>query len=595
MIALLRALPFLLLAPFALAFVASSWLGILRGRWELLSFDPWRIHDAYFRIGSLSAVLYDQNGHRPVIPGLLYKLDLHCFGATNLFLVVIGLASITAGLAVASWLVWQDREIARRSRAAAIGFLWIAVFWLGNNRNLVHGNEVPFVGLPVLLIAVAGCGLHRIVRPAPEGRAGPAWGPIAATAGACWAASFCHGVGLGLSLAVVVAALILRAPRRAIIALSGSAAATFAIYFFVLPRALGERLPPNQPSFAMPGLLWNALNWLGAPIVHTIAMPGEVHPWSPEDQRSSAIALGAVTASIALGMLVISALRPRRASPCEPWALLCVLIGGGMALQVAILRQQHLELWPQIFHAGHYLIWICLLWSGLFALAAGRLGLPHSTPRVHAKLWIHGALALLLGCAFVPTQLRAPATFQHFKVRILEASLGVALDVEDPVERKTILFHDLELIRRVAAHLRSQELAMFRWPESKLIGSRIEEQSDIAAPEPLHGRVDAVEPIASQSSRGARFHGWAIPRTPSRSAVRVLAVAPSGIVAGAARFTRPHPKLAAAHRFPDQDALIGFRGYIKDYDPALDYRFFVVLEGESIPVEIRAPARPRAP
>src|SRR5450755_632531 len=186
--------------------------------------DQFRLNLRYLTIPFPESVLLLENGHRPVLPGLVRLAELNWFRGTQLLQALT--SWVAAAVVVAMLLLAVKRDLRGNSVLVASGICAICslLVWNANARMFIHAYEAMHVFYVTLFAMVA---IHCAMR-APDTGAWTWWvGSIVA----CVAATFSFGVGFA-SFAAVAAVTVLRrcAPRNFLVILI-AALATFLIYY----------------------------------------------------------------------------------------------------------------------------------------------------------------------------------------------------------------------------------------------------------------------------------------------------------------------------------------------------------------------------
>ena len=424
--------------------------------------DPWRFVAKYLAEPFPGNLLRVDNGHCEVLPELVRYLDLMwCNGDQSL---QIGAGVVVALVVVAAVCSWARRD--------AVGAWWpaafcVGVFWLGNGRKLAHGNECVPLFLILLLIAT---GLRLAGRPV-GGRGLVALVLLGITA------TFTFGSGIACFVAFGAAMWMRRAERREWLALTAAGVTTLLTFLALASHqvhagslALGDRI-----------VVW--LHWLGAPFVsaasplldpvHAMRQPALVRAvaepiagWSQATFGDSATASYPAVAVGGVGVvwLLWATWRHRRNGGAELQRLALGIAWFSIAVGVlvAAVRLDYFRQRPDQIVSARYLPWSILLWTGL---VMAHVAAPARSALVRA--WSVLTFALLL----LPSQVwnaRAAFRLQQTAERTaLGAAIGV-LDVEFQLVESQLVD-----VQEALPLLQQAGLAMFAWPETKLLGQRV--------------------------------------------------------------------------------------------------------------------------
>lgn len=478
-------------------FVLAALYALSVASWTTIAFDQWRIYDDYFALEFPQNVLASQNGHHPILPGLLFLADIHWFGAHNYLLNILGLALAVTSASCWSWIILRDPELVRPVRWMSTGVVWLLLFWLANNRTLGHGNESvhAFPVLGGLILAVWALLQSRTTR-ASGARSGVAFGVVAVVG--CSVATFSFGLGLVTWPIVFGLAVILRSSLGFLLTLAGGTGAAALLLLFGLPA--GKATPPEASRISLVEISVDAATWLGSPIFHSLE-PLDI---AGADLRVGVLApaLGAIGLAVGLATFCVVALRGRRSSDLEIWTLAVLGLGIGGAFLVSLARASYFDLLPNQRVAPRYLLWPCIFWIGaLTALAINGSRLRRSR-KIALSLW--GALVVLLPVALLPSH--SAKHLEHAKLRLQDASLGLALGIQNP-DVTGILFRRPAVLHRVAERLRAAELGVFAGPTSEEVGVPLSTLYRIDPQSPFTGIKTEARPIPNGQELAVRFEG----------------------------------------------------------------------------------------
>ena len=125
----------------AAVFVGTGLLALYHLGFRRPMWDQYRSYQLLLEAPFPGNVLQSENGHRPIFPNLLKLLDLSVDGGRQDVLLFCGglFALLTFGLCAMT--VWRERSLPLLWRAAGVLARRWPLFWLGNARMLLHGNE----------------------------------------------------------------------------------------------------------------------------------------------------------------------------------------------------------------------------------------------------------------------------------------------------------------------------------------------------------------------------------------------------------------------------------------------------------------------
>lgn len=249
---------------FVVAFVALTVVGIVRYYSPVPIGDYWEGYLGFYadlREGNYWAWVSQFTEHRPVLPRVLYWLDIQYFGGRSVFLIFANLLMLSGVVVV---LVAYLRRVADRNAPrilVAATICIIAVSWL-QRPNLSSG----FYGAQwFMIMLVALLAFYWLAR----ARERPRYFLLALLAGFASAWTMANGI-LVLPVLVVLAVCIGLQPMRVAV-LAIAAVAAIALYFvgYVQPQIHGE--PWAAVTGDQIGTLQYMLGYLGSPFFHIVS------------------------------------------------------------------------------------------------------------------------------------------------------------------------------------------------------------------------------------------------------------------------------------------------------------------------------------
>lgn len=580
----------------ALASAATLWLwttlvAIANFAFRYPAFDQFRLYPDYLGRPFPDSAIQVENGHRPILPALVRLAEIHWFSADQTLQIVVGAGAALLALALIVATVMREHEIPALTRVAACALAVMALFWLGNARMLMHGNELVHTYF-VVLFAVLGV----LAVDAARRHRSTLWMSLAGAS--CLAATFSFGTGMASFGAVLVLGVILRLRARDMAIPAVLLAAAVAVYLLGLPGSGGVR---GALQFDPTSNLATLARWLSAPWMRAwlgLAEP-PIESWLQSSLLSTRLGHALVTsarwlsapfgveAARQIGLIVGGAgvaaflsiaLHAWRAGKqlgtMRVLALGLSIFALGAAVIVCFARLRSFELSPNQVFADRYLPWSCLFWLGL-ALYTGGGAKPRSALRP-TGLAVAAALTMLILAPSHRAMAGWSATVsRHIQQSAVAAQLGIwdakRFPDNDDARREHV---DASL-----SLLRQRRLSVFAEPAFRLVELGWQAPGEI--PAPLGGSYAHVvrEFEDPQGHRHvADFEGW-MPRIEDASRDAVLVVVDrSGTPRGLAKtsFIGPHKKslrfnVAYKH---------GFDGYVLDVE-AGEQLFVLVLDASS--------------
>ena len=573
-------------AAVAFAFFASGVIYLYLGRWAVTFADYWSIYDWYLnRTWPLSVQPFIKyNDHLVFFPSLILLADIRFFHGDQqlLFLVGLALLLITASLLLAA--VWLDRTVSLTAKILSTLVIMMGNFWMVRTDITAVGGFNCMCSL-----TMGGAALAFLLT--PKARSFLPTMPVIVSAG--FIASFSFGTGLAIWPTLLLLAWCLRLPSRSIVLLGVSTVATGVIYV-LLPHSKDYVAFFQEPRSAGVAFVTHLCRLVGSPVFNAaVAWRGNVFRYSGPPYM---LALWTGVTGLLLGAVAVVPRVVRRdvgKSSLQIAGLGLVIFNAFALMFVAAGRIKYFSVLapPQIV-ALRYVFWSSLLWTGLLLVGIERA---ESLRRVRWPIF----LLVLAAAGFAwPAHYQHWAECKYVQCLLERAATALINGVRD--EQVTRVLADepngQEKIERVAGQFRARRLDMFAgglqdWiglDESRLWRGRHERER-------LMGqcRIEALVQC-DNGAPAARVVGWAMERRPiphlARWAITPLSwmvgqqikrgyvipkilviVDPAGVVRGVARSAPLSPLINRTFYFSRLAGVIGFLGYIRDYDPQLKY------------------------
>jgi hypothetical protein len=467
----------------ALAYFLSALWAIVNFAWRQPMFDQWRMYGSFLTLPFPQNVFHLENEHRPVVPNLVRYLEVQWFAGDQTLQIAVGTACAAMSVIVLAFAGWRERSFTFPARCAAALIAVLTVFWLGNARMLMHGNEsLQVYSLVLCVIVAASCAYACAVRQT-------AWPMIGASA-ACTVAMFCFGSGVASFPALIALGVLLRIRWRLLMIPAVALTVLLVLYLFVLPSDEGVRSSLSlRPWLSIKAAMtwlsspW-ALGWLsladpplapslpprlsqdviGAALVDTANAATAVTGLS---WRALATLLGFAGAVLFAVRCVYVLFRARPMSHVETLATMLCLFTLATSFVIGIGRLDYLQANPDQVFADRYLLWSSLFWGSLLTLL-----LTDACAARHAlAIGATATLVAVLALALQPTHAYSvgwSATVYQISQQIAASARSGLIDVslglrtaENESEYKSTL-----------ALFRETNLAMFSNPAWHLLGSR---------------------------------------------------------------------------------------------------------------------------
>jgi hypothetical protein len=472
------------LAVAALAALASAFVGY--GLWAIASLgltelyaDQWRQYLPYLELSFPASAFAADNGHRAVVPSLIRLLENAWLDGNQLLQLASGAAFALAAWLVLAGVALRERGLSLPARWLVLALAAIALFWLGNARMLLHGNE----STQVYLIIACQVGAAALLTRAHAGT-----GAVLSACLLALVATFSFGPGLAVFPAAAIVLVLQRRWRLAAVVLAATAATL--LLYLLLPGGDGVR---NSLQIRPLANLHAAATWLTSMWVTLLeplvdvgagnALPfGLYQPTRPIAQAWLA-AFGdpqlqhapfAVLGWLGLAGLVWHSWRAW-ALPSTPRLALvglgCAWFALGVAGIVALGRLDYFAAHPGQIFANRYVPWSCLFWFGLLAAAIGlrartQTGAPpRADGRVPRWAWLPAGVMLVMAVLTTPGH-RIWSELIQQGVRLDLA--GIVSGVIDP--RRSLGEGIPEEVIAGTPARRAAGLSAFAWPEARRLG-----------------------------------------------------------------------------------------------------------------------------
>jgi hypothetical protein len=558
-------------------FLLSGVVYLYLGRVTLLwTGDLWDIYVFAWNHTWLQSALLKQDNHVKFFPRAICLANLCLFHGDSqmLFFAGLGLLFITVSLLLVS--VWCEKTVSLTAKTLCTLVVLMGNFWMGRASITANGEfncedslAMNGAALAFLLIAKTRCSLATTA--------------IVVCAG--FVASFSFGTGLAIWPTLLLLAWCLRLPPRTIVLLVISALAAAAIYE-ILPVLPFSWPKVSEVSLGNPiGALTKFCRLVGSPVLYTIAAWCRGKTLTNLEQ-SFGIALWSGLAGLTLaGIVVIPCILRRDLG--KSWlesAGLSLLIFNVFALTlIAVGRLKSFDLVP---FAPRYLFWSSLFWTSLILLGIRRA--EHLASGRWPILLLPFAIAFFAWPAHYQAALwckNAQILYDNDATALINGAVEARRIQMVPPEFKQVFEERLHM----ASQMRARRLDVFADGLQDWIGlSQVEVFGTRHRPEGLHGqcKVDALgqcdngAPAARVSGQAFKYE-QALPRT-------LVIIDSNRVIRGVARSARVSPFINRTFYQSKLTKNIGFVGYIRDYNPELQYvarsADNLTLSDEEIPV-----------
>lgn len=418
--------------------------------------DQFRSNLRYLTIPFPQSVLALENGHRPVLPGVVRFVELNWFMGTQLLQALTSWFAAAAVMAMLLLAVRRDLRDNYMLAAAAVCAICTMLLWNANARMFIHAYEAMHLFYVTFFVVVA---VHSAIRASNTGALKWWIGSIFA----CIGATFSFGMGISAFAAAAAVALLRRSGQRPLLLVVLSAVATFLIYYIVLPGADGLR-------GVMAGLSLQAV------IFFTIARVGAVfaeilHFFVPSLAIQAAVGALAGAAGVAF-VSVVSFQQWRRRTAFTDTELngLGLFVFGLVAnMLIAIARREYFFEYAGQLFADRYLFWSSITWLGLYIYLLPRL--------VHAnriKQFAAATTVILFSLAALPSAHSDSDWSAHVYRMSTMAGIAMTLGIRNDAQVSEISDSDPATTYRVVDEMRNRNLGMFADESNMHVGDKIE-------------------------------------------------------------------------------------------------------------------------
>ncbi len=602
------------MATAALLFLSLAWLwsalaAIANFAFRYPAFDQFRVYHFYLGLPFPQNAIQLENGHRPILPALVRLAEIRWFGADQMLQVAVGVAAALLALILVVATITRERSVPATTRAAASLLTVLAIFWLGNARMLMHGNELDHTYF-VVLFTICGLLAVNAARHAHQ----TTWTLVAALS--CVAATFSFGTGMASFGAVLLLGMIVRLRIRNLAIIVAFLGAALTFYLAGLPGDGGVR---GSLLLDPAGNLSVLARWLSAPWMR--AWLGHADPpieaWLQSSMSSNLLGAALVTtarwiaipfgddatmrlAAIAgcagiaayLAMLVHAWKSGPQLTRGRALALGLSTFAFGSAVIVCFARLHLFEVAPGQIFADRYLPWSCLFWLGLALYPA--LG---SGSRSPARTIAFACMALMVAAILAPSHRSLAGWSATVSRHIQQSAVAAQLGIWDP-ERFGDASATDEDVEATLNLLKQKHLSMYAEPACALVENGW--PADLRQPPPLAGayaRVAREFDDPHSHRRIADFECW-MPRVETNPKNPTLAVIDAqGQVRGLAKTSFIGPTKASLRLNVPRKR--GFDGYVLDPVPGESLSVLVLDDSASrvlaaIPLQIPAEPPPQS-
>ncbi len=547
-------------------FLFSGVAYLCLGHWPVTHHDFWRIYDVCLNHSWLESALRKHNGHSLFFPSFIWLADLRFFHGNQQVVFYVGLILLVIATGLLLIPVWRDNTVDFTAKVIATLVVIVGNFWMsranitasgGFNCNaslMMLGAEVSFVCLPFMR--------------SDSARFWPA--TFAVIAGG-FVASFSFSAGLATWPTLLLLAWCLRLRWRCF-ALIAVATVTVAVVFVLLPphtrgpiglRTLGVSFSPLTTDLS------DFCRLLSAPVFYAV-MRWRPGPLSPELIESSlfSLAFGMVALLVAAGGVIYSMIRrDLSTSRLELIGIALVIFNLIVIGLIVVGRANRFRVLPAELTAPRYFFHSTLFWTGMLLVAVQRGA---SRPWMR---WLVYVLVVAVSILAFPSHYKDGLRWRHVKDRADAGATSLVNGVRDDQQTRILApTEGMNWVYRVGEQLRLRRLDMFTEGLQDWIG--LNESSIFngrTRPEKLkgRGRIDGTV-VGDDGKPAARVVGVAWIKRRAIPKILVI-VDPNGNICGVARSSAIAPFTDRIFYMNKFSKNMGFLGYIRGYDPKLQY------------------------
>jgi hypothetical protein len=464
--------------------------------------DEFRIAHRYLTTPFPESILATENGHHPVIPGLLRWIQLEWMGGAQWLQVAAAWLAAAAIAIVVARESWKGLRTDPALRVAAISLAVTILFWNATARMFIHAHEAAHVFFAAGFAALA---LAAALRALEERRPAPWWTLALAS---CAAALLSFGAGAAAFVAVVAVALLARRWRAAGL-LAVATAALFVLYSLALPgrEEVGRMSSVTSPAATL--YFW---------LLRMGAVFGEMTRHKESVSFAASLLALATAASIARLWLAGHAF-----SRLETLAVALFVFGAATNAAIALTRTQYFFEYRDQLFGERFLFWSCVTWAGMGLFACARLAGKATPLRLVAC-----AAIVVLSAGMIPAAKRVHS-WAGTKYREVElAAMVVRLDARAPSRIRNVVDHAEEEAYALGREMRKHAAGDFRTEPEVRLGSRLAVEGESGVR--IRAGAKRVEGITTP----AALYEIALDGTGLARGERLWIVDRSGIVIGAA-------------------------------------------------------------
>jgi len=545
------------------AFFSSGLVYLYQARWTVTMRDHWVIYEVLLNHSWLDGALLKLNHHSLFFPNLIRLADLRFFRGDQQLLFFAGMVLLFCTVILLMVPLWRDKTVGLTSKLAATLVLIVGNFWMGRASITTSGGFLCENSL-----AISGAVLAFLWLPATRSESPRSLKAYLIVLASAFVASFSIANGMAVWPSLLLLGWSLRLPRRSLVVLLAGTLTATVVYVLLPGMSKSPGFSETLSLLLKAGTsLRHLCMLLGAPFLWGEAAWITPYEISHQLAATSLLSLSCGALGLALAGLAAAAKLVRRdlgQSTLELTALGLIIFNVGAIALILVGRATYLSSFPEDVSAPRYLFWSSLFWTGLLLVLI---------QRAESKKWVRWPvylLALALPFGVLPSHYKLALLWRHHNFMAESGATSLINNVCDTQQIK-ILFPDPKQVYRVAPQLRARRLDMFAEGLQDWIGLH---QTCLFAgrhkSECFKGEchIDRLVHCEGGTS-AARVSGSSLKQHHAIPKILVI-VDPGGVVRGVARSWVTNKFVSRAFylgRFSGRN----FLGYIRDYDPKLQY------------------------
>jgi hypothetical protein len=569
----------------AFVFLASGFVYLCLGHWTVTHADFWRIYDFCLNHTWLESALLKHNNHSLFFPSFLWLADLHFFHGNQLPLFLAGLALLFLTVTLLLIAVWLDETVGLTTKTIATLIVIVGNFWMARSPIIASGGFNSICSL-----VMASAALVFVLLPRTGVSSVRTLSVTALVVCVGFVASFSFGTGLAIWPTLLFLALCSRLPWRLFVALGIATVVAIVIYQHLPPHLAGYRTIQTASSAGL-ALVTRLCRVAGGPFFYA-ASGWHEKPLSAEAAQSSALSIWCGGAGLALAVvaMVFAIIRRDLArSSLELMGIALVTFNFVVMVLVVVGNRLRGPRFEFEFLSPRYLFWSTLFWTGLLLV-----GIQGSESRQWLR-WLVYLVALALPVVVFPMHYRT-GLHDRWATALAEAgatSLVNGVRDDQQIRMLAPIGGGINQVYRVAEQLRARRLDMFAdglqdWlgvNETSITGGRYKREG-------LSGQCSVAALVRCDNGAPAARITGQIWKSRQRVPKTLVIVDPMGVVRGIGHSSGIFSENRFLTRTFYLRKITGMRffGYIRDYDPHLQYAVRSaddgILSEETIPVQV---------